>query len=137
MKELKQELCGNQDCELTTELPGCVETSIPNESSYYVISKRDTQQVKKHAKKVSKSEKLELYVKISKNLGIWKPNSSKSDNVRRVKDELKKINSSERFKKRLIGMNLDLTVLKLDENIHCNPGSVSRKLICGETKIES
>lgn len=95
-----------------------------------MISKRDTQS--KPLKKSIKTEKFELYVKISKNLGLWKSNSTRSENVKRIKDEIKKVNSSEKFKKRLRNMNLDLTALKLDENVQCNPGSVSRKLICGE-----
>lgn len=130
IKELKDELCGSQDCELTTELPECIEGDTHDEASFYTISKRDTQS--KTIKKSSKTEKFELYIKISKNLGIWKANTTRSENVKRVKEELKKVNSSERFKKRLKNMNLDLTALKLDENIQCNPGSVSRKLVCGK-----
>lgn len=71
-------------------------------------------------------------MKISKNLGMWRQNSTKSENVKKVKEELKKVNSSERLKKRLRHMNVDLTVLKLDEMITCNPGSVAKKLVCGE-----
>lgn len=130
IKELKEELCGDQECELTTELPECVENNTPNEASYYAISKRDTQS--KPIKKAPKSEKLELYVKISKNLGLWKSNTTRSENVKKVKEELKKVNSSEKFKKRLRNLNLDLTTLKLDENIQCSAGSVSRKLVCGK-----
>lgn len=139
IKELKEELCGDQDCELTTELPGCTDDAMPNEisnSSYYTIVKRDTESkpIKKSQTKAKNPVKVEVYVKISKNLGMWKPNSTKSDNVKKVKEELKKVNTSEKLKKRLRNMNVDLTVLKLDEMIKCNPGSVARKLVCGELK---
>lgn len=112
---------------------------MPNEisnSSYYTIVKRDTESkpIKKSQTKAKNPVKVEVYVKISKNLGMWKPNSTKSDNVKKVKEELKKVNTSEKLKKRLRNMNVDLTVLKLDEMIKCNPGSVARKLVCGELK---
>lgn len=135
IKELKEDLCGGQDCELTTELPECIdEKKDDNDSAaYYIISKRDTSS--KPLKKLSRPknpEKIELYVKISKNLGMWKSSSTKSDNIKKVKEELKKVNSSERFRKRLRNMNLNLAALNLDERVTCNPGSVSRKLLCGK-----
>jgi hypothetical protein len=122
---------------LTTELPSsCVEDSKLNPTnnlSYYSIVKRDTESMtESKPKKVKNPEKLEIYVKISKNLGLWKPNSTKSENIKKVKTELKKVNSSEKLKKRLRHMNFDLTVLKLDEMITCNPGGVAKKLVCGE-----
>jgi hypothetical protein len=99
IKELKDELCGNQDCELTTELPECVETVSTNDtlnSTFYTLVKRDTSS--KHVKKFKNPEKAELYVKVSKNLGMWRPNSTRSENIKRVKEELKRVNSSERLK---------------------------------------
>lgn len=106
---------------------------MPNEisnSSYYTLVKRDTEP--KTLKKAKNPGKIEIYVKISKNLGMWRPNSTKSDNVKKIKEELKKVNSSEKLKKRLRHMNVDLTVLKLDEMITCNSGSVAKKLVCGK-----
>lgn len=94
--------------------------------------KRDTDS--KPIKKAKNPGKVEIYVKISKNLGMWRPNSTKSENVKKIKEELKRVNSSEKLKKRLRNMNIDLTVLKLDEMIKCNPGSVAKKLVCGEFK---
>lgn len=134
IKDLKEELCGDQECELTTELPGCIDDALPNEisnSSYYTLVKRDTDQ--KPIKKAKNPGKVEIYVKISKNLNMWKPKETKSENVKKVKEELKKVNTSERLKKRLRNMNVDLTILKLDEMIKCNPGSVAKKLVCGES----
>lgn len=131
---MKWEFCGDQDCELSTDLPQCVDDpSVKGASdySYYSISKRDVESKLVNKKK---SGKVEIYVKISKNLGLWRRTSTKSENIRKVKEELKKLNSSEsRLKKRLKNMNLDLTILKLDEKIVCNAGSVARKLVCGET----
>jgi hypothetical protein len=135
MKELKEELCGDQECEITTDLPSCIDDGLPNEisnASYYAIVKRDTES--KPQKKTKNVGKVEIYVKISKNLGLWRQNTTKSENVKKVKEELKKVNSSEKLKKRLRNMNVDLTVLKLDEMITCNPGSVAKKLVCGESK---
>lgn len=130
---MKEDLCGDQECDLTTELPFCIDDSLPNKvsnSSYYSIVKRDTES--KHIKKVKHPEKTEIYVKISKNLRMWKNNSTKSENVKKVKEELKRVNTSERLKKRLLNMNVDLTLLKLDEMITCNPGSVAKNLVCGK-----
>lgn len=130
---MKWEFCGNLDCELSTDLPECVDDpSIKNAShySYYSISKRD---VDSKVITKRKNEKIEIYVKISKSLGIWKRTSTKSDNIKKVKEELKKLNSSEsKLKKKLKNMNLDLTILKLDEKIICNAGSVAKKLVCGK-----
>jgi hypothetical protein len=132
LKDLKEDLCGSQDCELTTELPECIDNPpVTDSSSYYIISKRDTE-----AKPVKKTKNFELYVKVSKNLGIFNSTVTKSENVKRVKEELKKVNSSEKFRKRLRNMNVDLTALKVDEQVTCNPGSVSKKLICGKIKIQ-
>ncbi|KAL7020531.1 hypothetical protein ACKWTF_011569 [Chironomus riparius] len=131
-KELKEELCGDQDCDIITELPECVEEdSVDNSSAaYYIISKRDTASKPIKKTRPKNPEKIELYVKISKNLGMWRSSSTRSENIKKVKEELKKVNSSERFRKRLRNMNLDFTVLKLDETVSCNTGSVSRKLVC-------
>jgi CUB/sushi domain-containing protein len=131
---LKDEICGDQECDIITELPECVEddTTLDNSSNaYYIISKRDTASKPIRKTRPKNPEKIELYVKISKNLGIWRPSSTRSENIKKVKEELKKVNSSERFRKRLRNMNLDFTVLKLDETVSCNSGSVSRKLVCG------
>lgn len=134
---MKVEFCGGEDCELTTDLPDCDENlfNSPNVSNdlYYSISKRDTE-----SKPVTKkrNEKVEIYVKISKSLGLWKKTSTKSENIKKVKEELKKLDSSDsKLKKKLKNLNVDLTVLKLDEKISCNPGSVSRKLVCGKSKF--
>lgn len=129
---MKDELCGGQECELTTELPACVDEGLTNDisnSSYYSVVKRDTDS--KPLKKARNPGKVEIYVKISKNLHMWKQNSSRSENVKKVKEELRKVNSSEKLKKRLRNMNVDLTSLKLDEMITCNVGSVAKKLVCG------
>lgn len=129
-------MCGDQECVLTTELPGCIDDAFPNEtsnSSYYTLVKRDTES--KPLKRAKNPGKVEIYVKISKNLNMWKPNSTKSENVKKVKEELKKVNTSERLKKRLRHMNVDLTILKLDEMIKCNPGSIAKKLVCGESPL--
>jgi hypothetical protein len=136
IEDMKEEFCGNEDCELITDLPDCDENivNVPNVSNdlyYSIISKRDTES-KLVTKK--KNEKVEIYVKISKSLGLWKKTSTKSDNIKKVKEELKKLNSSEsKLKKKLKNLNIDLTVLKLDEKISCNPGSVAKKLVCGES----
>ena len=134
IKDLKEELCGEQECELTTELPRCVDDGLNNEisnSSFYAIVKRDTDSTVP-LQKAKKPAKVEIFVKISKNLHLWKHNSTRSENVRKVKEELKKLNSSEKLKKRLRNMNIDLTSLKLDEMITCNPGSIAKKLTCGK-----
>lgn len=138
IKELKEELCGDQDCDLTTEIPGCVNPAPPNEasnSSYYTLVKRDLEL--KPIRKVKNPEKVEIYIKISKNLHMWRPNSTRSENVKKVKEELKRVNTSEKLKKRLRNMNVDLTILKLDEMITCMPGSVAKKLVCGRKIFSS
>lgn len=118
---------------MTTEIPGCDDPAPPNEasnSSFYTLVKRDLEL--KPIKKVKNPEKVEIYVKISKNLHMWRPNSTKSENVKKVKEELKRVNTSEKLKKRLRNMNVDLTILKLDEMITCKSGSIAKKLVCGK-----
>lgn len=137
IKDLKEELCGDQECDLTTELPNCIDDGLPNEisnSSYYTLVKRDIES--KPIRRAKNPGKVEIYVKISKNLNMWKPNSTKSENVKKVKEELKKVNTSEKLKKRLRSMNVDLTILKLDEMIKCNAGSVAKQLVCGKLRYE-
>jgi len=119
---------------LTTELPECIDDGLSNEivnSTYYNIVKRDTESKPKRIK-TKPTGKVELYVRISKNLGIWNKNAKTSENIKTVKDELKKVNTNERLKKRLRNMNVDLTLLKLDEMIKCNNGSIAKRLVCGK-----
>lgn len=138
IKDLKEDLCGDQECELTTDIPECINDGMSNEisnKSYYAITKRDTESKphKKSGLKIRNPAKVELYVRIAKNLGMWRPNSTKSENIKHVKKELERVNTSERLKKRLRKMNIDLESLKLDEKVTCNPGSVSKRLICGKS----
>lgn len=51
--------------------------------------------------------------------------------LQRVKAELQNINNNEKLRKRLGDMNMDLSILKLDETIRCPNGSVAKKLVCG------
>lgn len=55
----------------------------------------------------------------------------------RVKAELQNINNNEKLRKRLGELNMDLSVLKLDETIRCPHGSVAKKLTCGKNKLSS
>ena len=50
----------------------------------------------------------------------------------RIKEELEKINGKKKLRRRLGALNLDLSVLKLDEKIRCANGSISKKLVCGK-----
>lgn len=132
---MKKDLCGEQECDITTELPkGCTTIEDPKgenvNSTFYSVVKREI--ATKPLKTTKSPGKVEIYIKISKNLHIWKNNSTKSENVKKVKEELKKVNTSEKLRKRLRKMNVDLVALKLDERITCNAGSVAKNLVCGE-----
>ncbi|XP_055618198.1 sushi, von Willebrand factor type A, EGF and pentraxin domain-containing protein 1-like [Toxorhynchites rutilus septentrionalis] len=137
-ENMKNHLCGEQiDCTITTEMPTCEDVEEPDEKSKYHIVKREisTEQKSKSRKHLGKRDertimKINVYTKLSKRLGMWKYDGKKSDNIKRVKAELQNINENERLRKQLSALNIDLSVLKLDETIRCPNGSVAKKLIC-------
>lgn len=133
LKNLKDELCNDEDCEFTADLPNCVDDEISNEISnqtFYNIVKREAGQ--KNKQRTKNLVKINLYVKISKKLGMWKQNGTRSDNIKQVKEELKSLSTNERLKKRLKNLDIDLSYLKLDEKIKCKSGSVSKNYVCGK-----
>lgn len=100
-----------------------ISSPLSNESS---LSQSSSKQKPKNMLKVN------LYIKLSKRLGLWKSNGTRSDNIKQVKEELKNLNSNEKLKKRLKNIDIDLSYLKLDELIKCNKGSIAKNLVCGE-----
>ncbi|XP_058442915.1 sushi, von Willebrand factor type A, EGF and pentraxin domain-containing protein 1-like isoform X2 [Malaya genurostris] len=136
LNNIKEHLCGNQeDCLITTSVPACDENS--DENNKYQIVKREVNTInmdkpkRQHGKRDDKTTiKINVYTKLSKRLGLWKNDGKKSDNIKRIKTELQNINVNEKLRKRLGELNMDLSILKLDESIRCPNGSVAKKLIC-------
>ncbi|KXJ84393.1 hypothetical protein RP20_CCG009862 [Aedes albopictus] len=136
---MRDHLCGSQeDCTITTVIPAC-EDNIPkpDDKSRYHIVKRETSgenRAKSRKQNVKRDDratlKINVYTKLSKRLGLWKQDGKKSDNIKRLKTELQNINSNEKLRKRLGELNMDLSILKLDESIRCPDGSVAKKLVC-------
>lgn len=95
MKNLKEELCASEDCELVSDLPGCEEANtmsneISLEGAYYKVFKREIPQntqppvggIKINKQKTKNMVKINLYVTISKKLGMWKFNGTRSENIK-------------------------------------------------------
>ncbi|XP_053687129.1 sushi, von Willebrand factor type A, EGF and pentraxin domain-containing protein 1-like [Sabethes cyaneus] len=138
---MKDHLCGTQtDCSITTAIPACENSETePDEKSKYHIVKRDVSVGSKGKPKRPPGKrddkatiKINVYTKLSKRLGLWKYDGKKSDNIKKIKSELQNINNNERLRKRLGELNMDLSVLKLDESIRCPNGSVAKKLVCAQ-----
>ncbi|XP_062536901.1 sushi, von Willebrand factor type A, EGF and pentraxin domain-containing protein 1-like [Armigeres subalbatus] len=136
---MREHLCGSQeDCIITTELPACADNAPqPDEKSKYHIVKREASgesRTKGRRQNVKRDDratiKINVYTKLSKRLGLWKQDGKKSDNIKRLKTELQNINNNDKLRKRLGELNMDLSVLKLDESIRCPDGSVAKKLVC-------
>ncbi|XP_065089093.1 sushi, von Willebrand factor type A, EGF and pentraxin domain-containing protein 1-like [Ochlerotatus camptorhynchus] len=135
---MRDYLCGSQeDCSITTIIPACDDVQQPDDTSKYHIVKREiseevrTKSRKQNVKRDDRAIiKINVYTKLSKRLGLWKQDGKKSDNIKRVKAELQNINNNEKLRKRLGDMNMDLSILKLDETIRCQNGSVAKKLVC-------
>lgn len=69
---------------------------------------------------------------MAKRLGMWKNNGTRSENIKKLKNELKNINTNTKLRQRLEELRMDLKQLKLDEMIRCVNGSVARKFICAQ-----
>ncbi|XP_049280450.1 sushi, von Willebrand factor type A, EGF and pentraxin domain-containing protein 1-like [Anopheles funestus] len=138
---LREELCGNQeDCTLMTTLPTCVHSKTTSqtdadESLRYSIVKRSVEsQGYSTPDPVPANDramvKIFVYKRVSQELGLWRSDGKQSENIKRIKEELEKINGKKKLRRRLGALNLDLSVLKLDEKIRCANGSISKKLVC-------
>ncbi len=91
----QEELCASEDCELVSDLPDCEESNkTPNdislEGAYYQVFKREIPQnsqpvvggIKINKPKTKNMVKINLYVTISKKLGMWKFNGTRSENIK-------------------------------------------------------
>lgn len=140
-EEMKKYLCkGAEDCEIITQLPDCDEISKRvavsnatdenqlNSTFYHVVKRRE-------APKDDGKEnvmKIRVYTRVSKKLGLWNTSLSRSENVDRVKDELKTYHSNENLRAQLAALNINVKHLNLDEVPLCRNGSVLKKDICVE-----
>uniref|UniRef100_A0A182NDP0 Sushi, von Willebrand factor type A, EGF and pentraxin domain-containing protein 1 n=1 Tax=Anopheles dirus TaxID=7168 RepID=A0A182NDP0_9DIPT len=139
---LRQELCGLQeDCTLLTTLPACptnvshVPTSEADTAARYSIVKRSVDATDVTTPEPGRptdraTVKIFVYKRVSQELGMWRADGKQSENIKRIKEELEKINGKKKLRRRLGALNLDLSVLKLDEKIRCANGSIARKLVC-------
>ncbi|XP_053677965.1 sushi, von Willebrand factor type A, EGF and pentraxin domain-containing protein 1-like [Anopheles nili] len=134
--ELRQELCGNQlDCSLMTTLPTClsnttqIHTNAEEAVKYNIVRRR--RQTSDSSRSTDRSTvKVYVYKRVSQELGLWRSDGKQSENIKRIKEELEKINGKKKLRRRLGSLNLDLSVLKLDEKIRCANGSISKNLVC-------
>ncbi|XP_055523737.1 sushi, von Willebrand factor type A, EGF and pentraxin domain-containing protein 1-like [Wyeomyia smithii] len=140
LNNMKDQLCGTQiDCTITTAIPACENVDEPDGKSKYHLVKREatgnlrTRPKRPPGKRDDKATiKINVYTKLSKRLGLWKYDGKKSDNIKKIKTELQNINNNDKLRRRLGELNMDLSVLKLDESIRCPNGSVAKKLVCAE-----
>uniref|UniRef100_A0A182QJ86 Sushi, von Willebrand factor type A, EGF and pentraxin domain-containing protein 1 n=1 Tax=Anopheles farauti TaxID=69004 RepID=A0A182QJ86_9DIPT len=133
---LRQELCGDQpDCTLRTTLPACAaEQSTEEDTVRYSVVKRSVDERTTPEPGRGPTDratvKIFVYKRVSQELGMWRSDGKQSENIKRIKEELEKINGKKKLRRRLGALNLDLSVLKLDEKIRCANGSISKKLVC-------
>ncbi|XP_035901734.1 sushi, von Willebrand factor type A, EGF and pentraxin domain-containing protein 1-like [Anopheles stephensi] len=138
---LREELCGaQQDCTLMTTLPTCLpgkslSQTDTDESVRYSIVKRSVESQSYSTPEPVRANdralvKIIVYKRVSQELGLWRSDGKQSENIKRIKEELEKINGKKKLRRRLGSLNLDLSVLKLDEKIRCANGSISKKLVC-------
>uniref|UniRef100_A0A182PU12 Sushi, von Willebrand factor type A, EGF and pentraxin domain-containing protein 1 n=1 Tax=Anopheles epiroticus TaxID=199890 RepID=A0A182PU12_9DIPT len=139
---LRQEMCGDQmDCTLMTTLPTCLlgngdtRDEADDMSVRYSIVKRSVDTASSTPDPGLRANdramvKIFVYKRVSQELGLWRPDGKQSENIKRIKEELEKINGKKKLRRRLGALNLDLSVLKLDEKIRCANGSISKKLVC-------
>lgn len=137
---LREQLCPDApDCEIVSELPDCSafeakqyanaeQASISNRTFYHVVSRRDTA-------KQAPMMKVRVYTRISKKLGLWDANAPRSENIRRVKDELRTYHTNEELRQKLLALKINVRHLILDEVPLCRNGTVVKNSICG--KLES
>uniref|UniRef100_A0A182K190 Sushi, von Willebrand factor type A, EGF and pentraxin domain-containing protein 1 n=1 Tax=Anopheles christyi TaxID=43041 RepID=A0A182K190_9DIPT len=138
---MRQELCGDQvDCTLMTTLPTCRPpgnglTQTDVESVRYSVVKRSVGPQPLSTSEPTRANeramvKIFVYKRVSQELGLWRSDGKQSENIKRIKEELEKINGKKKLRRRLGALNLDLSVLKLDEKIRCANGSIAKKLVC-------
>ncbi|ETN64776.1 hypothetical protein AND_003471, partial [Anopheles darlingi] len=149
---LRGQLCGEQtNCTLLTRLPVCElgpgSGSGPGggdeATRYHVVKRRSaaTQPTKGEKEQQQQQQQQELvrqrstvkvvvYKRLSQELGLWRSDGKKSENIKRIKEELRKLNGNEKLRRRLGALDLDLSVLRLDELVQCANGSIARKLQC-------
>lgn len=91
LKSLKEELCQDQECDLTSDFPPCDDFeddfSSVNNDTYYRISKREIQQpiaggIKINKQRTKNMAKVNLYITISKKMGMWIQNGTRSENIK-------------------------------------------------------
>ncbi|XP_050100459.1 sushi, von Willebrand factor type A, EGF and pentraxin domain-containing protein 1-like [Anopheles aquasalis] len=130
---LRDQLCGEQtNCTLLTRLPVCElpEAGGDEATRYHVVKRRSAAQPADELMRQRSTVKLVVYKRLSQELGLWRSDGKKSDNIKRIKEELRKVSGNEKLRRRLGALDLDLSVLRLDELVRCANGSISRKLQC-------
>lgn len=135
-KNLKTQLCGDQeDCELVSDVPDCGNISTSGETydkTFYNIIKRDvSQQQRVQRPRNRPTVQVKMYTRISKKMGLWDKTITRSENIRRIKNELKNVHQNEEMQMKLSQLGLDIHHIKIDEFIRCQSGSVAKKLVCG------
>lgn len=137
---LREQLCPNAPhCEIVSELPECsaleanqnaAGNSISNRTFYHVVNRRDTA-------KRTPVMKVRVYTRISKKLGLWDANVPRSENIRRVKDELRTFDRNEELRQKLLALKINVRHLNLDEVPLCRNGTVLKKSVCGKLQFEA
>lgn len=133
---LREHICPDTlDCDIVSELPDCStfevnrnagDESISNRTFYHVITRRET------TARRTPMMKVRVYTRISKKLGIWDANASRSENIQRVKDELRTYDSNEELRQKLVALKINVRHLNLSEIPLCRNGTVLKKNVCGK-----
>lgn len=143
---MQEQLCADiDDCEIVSEVPDCSElissdssTNLKNnpaEETFYNIVKREIRQNRRNNSVHGPRQpnmKIRVYTRISKRLGMWDPKIPRSENIKKVKAELRTFHTNPALRQKLDGMRINIRHLNLDELTVCRNGSVSKKGACGK-----
>lgn len=135
--DLKTQLCGeSNDCEIVSELPKCEEVVAnrsllvePGNSTFYHVIRR--REISSSNAGSNSTMKIRVYTRISKKLGLWNSNLPRTENIQRVKSELRTYHSNEELRIKLSALKINVKHLNLEEVPLCRNGTVLKKNICG------
>ncbi|KAG4075716.1 hypothetical protein HA402_003541 [Bradysia odoriphaga] len=140
LEQVKAQMCAGQtDCEVTSTIPECVDempiinsNNSNSNATFYSIVKRDVSERTKRTGKLRQKSNLKIRVltKVGKKLGLWNENTTRSENIKKIKTELKNLGENKELLQKLEDLKINIRLLKLEESVNCKNGSVAKKNLC-------
>lgn len=174
---IKAQLCGGQEnCTIISELPTCEELRASSDDRqeergahvdldgavYHTVRRRELSRVEGEARKPKRVRpkgklaiKINVYTRLSKKLGMWSHNVTRSQNlkvvfyyceisfayfigqslIQRIQHELEHLHENPLLKDKLSELKVDLDRLQVNVNTTCQLGRVLKKNVCGECAL--